>query len=298
MKNNTLLLLLFLFTNCTLLRAQEEVDYTPWLGIFGGIVSYQGDLQPTSFDFERARPMFSISLRQPLSNKFSVRAGFSVGSVAATDRHNRGYLKPRNLSFRTDIQEAFLYLDWSLLDLANYRMTPFGYAGGAYFHFNPYTHDASGQKVYLKPLSTEGQGLPDYPDRKEYSLYQPAIAFGGGLRYALTNDFLVTFETGQRKSFIDYIDDVSKNYVDKDKLMAAKGPKAVELAWRGDEVHNGAPYPNDGEQRGTPTEMDWYYYIGVTIEAKFRSVSSLGQTFSGVFSKSGNSFQQRCPSFF
>ena len=297
MKNRTLSLLFFLFANCALLKAQD-VDYTPWLGIFGGIVNYQGDLQPTSFDFERSRPMFSLSLRQPLSNKLSIRAGASIGSLAAADRNNRGYLKPRNLSFRTDIKEVFLYLDWALLDLSVYRMTPFGYVGGAYFHFNPYTHDESGQKVYLQPLSTEGQGLPEYPDRKVYSLYQPALAFGGGLRYSLSSDFIVTFETGQRKSFIDYIDDVSKDFVDKDILLAARGPKAVELAFRGDEVHRNAPYPNAGDQRGTPTEMDWYYYIGITLEAKFRSIPQLGRTFSGVFSKNGNSFQQRCPSFF
>lgn len=242
--------------------------------------------------------MFSLSLRQPLSNKLSIRAGASIGSLAAADRNNRGYLKPRNLSFRTDIKEVFLYLDWALLDLSVYRMTPFGYVGGAYFHFNPYTHDESGQKVYLQPLSTEGQGLPEYPDRKVYSLYQPALAFGGGLRYSLSSDFIVTFETGQRKSFIDYIDDVSKDFVDKDILLAARGPKAVELAFRGDEVHRNAPYPNAGDQRGTPTEMDWYYYIGITLEAKFRSIPQLGRTFSGVFSKNGNSFQQRCPSFF
>ena len=297
MKNKTLLLLFFLVANSASLRAQD-IDYSPWLAVFGGVVSYQGDLQPTSFDFERARPMFSLSLRQPLSNKFSVRVGASIGSLSAADRHNRGYLKPRNLSFRTDIKEVFLYVDWALLDLTTYRMTPFGYVGGAYFHFNPYTHDLSGEKVFLQPLSTEGQGLPDYPDRKVYSLYQPAIAFGGGIRYALTSDFLVSLETGQRKSFIDYIDDVSKDFVDKDKLMAAKGPKAVELAFRGDEVHPNSPYPNSGDQRGTPTEMDWYYYIGVTIEARFRSFTQLGRSFSGVFSKNGNNFQQRCPSFF
>lgn len=297
MKNKTILLLFFLITNCASIRAQD-VDYTPWLGIFGGIVSYQGDLQPTSFDFERARPFFGLSLRQPLSNKLSVRAGASIGSLSAADRHNRGYLQPRNLSFRTDIKEVFLYLDWQLLDLTSYRMTPFAYGGGAYFHFNPYTHDESGAKVYLQPLGTEGQGLPDYPDRKVYSLYQPALAFGGGIRYALTNDLLFTIETAQRKSFIDYIDDVSKDFADKDKLLAARGPKAVELAFRGDEIHRNAPYPNAGEQRGTPTEMDWYYFIGITLEAKFRSVGDLGRSFSGVFSKNGSSFQQRCPSFF
>jgi hypothetical protein len=296
-KNKTFLIIFLLITNCALLKGQD-VDYTPWIGIFGGAVSYQGDLQPTSFDFKHSRAMFSLSVRQPLSNKLSVRAGVSIGSLGAADRNNRDYLKPRNLSFKTNIQEAFVYLDWTLLDLTSYRISPFGYAGVAYFHFNPYTFDEAGQKVYLQPLSTEGQGLPDYPDRKVYSLYQPALTFGGGIRYAISNDLMLSFETAQRKSFIDYLDDVSKNFVDKDKLMAAKGPRAVELAFRGDEIHRNAAYPNEGEQRGTPTEMDWYYYMGITIETRLHSISQLGRSFGGVFGRSSQSYQQRCPRFF
>lgn len=297
MKNKTLQLFLILLTSCTALKAQD-VDYSPWIGVFGGIVSYQGDLQPNSFDFKRSNGMFSLSLRQPLSNKLSVRAGVGIGSLSAADRYNRDYLKPRNLSFKTNIQEAFLYLDWALLDLNTYRLTPFAYAGGALFHFNPYTYDEDGQKVYLQPLSTEGQGLAAYPDRKVYKLNQAALTFGGGIRYALSSDVLLSFETGQRKSFIDYIDDVSTGFVDKDKLLAAKGPKAVELAFRGDEIHRNAPYPNEGDQRGTPSEMDWYYYLGVTLETRLHSIADLGGGLGGLFNRRGNNFQQRCPTFY
>jgi hypothetical protein len=296
-KNKTIVFLLLLFANCAALKAQD-VDYTPWIGVFGGIVSYQGDLQPNSFDFKRSNSLFNVSLRQPLSNKLSVRAGVGIGSLSAADRYNRDYLKPRNLSFKTNIQEAFLYLDWSLLDLNTYRITPFGYAGGALFHFNPFTYDEGGEKVYLQPLSTEGQGLPDYPDRKVYNLYQPALTFGGGLRYAVSSDFMISFETGQRKTFIDYVDDVSTNFVDRDKLWAAKGAKAVELAFRGDEIHRNAPYPTEGEQRGTPSEMDWYYYMGVTLETRLHSVADLGSGFGGLFGSKGNNYQQRCPTFY
>ncbi len=54
------------------------------------------------------------------------------------------------------------------------------FGGVALFHFDPYVMD-SGEKVFLKPLSTEGQGLAEYPDRKAYSLTQFTLPFGAGV---------------------------------------------------------------------------------------------------------------------
>jgi len=52
-------------------------------------------------------------------------------------------------------------------------------------------------------------------------------------------------------------------------------------------VPNGRPFfPAAGEQRGTPSEMDWYYYTGLKLEIK---LNSLG----GLFRKQVAS--QRCP---
>lgn len=275
------------------------MDHTPFIGVMGGLLNYQGDLQPTSFAFQRARPMWGVSVRQPVSNKFSLKGGFNIGKLSAADRFNRDYLQPRNLSFYSGVQELYLSLDFTLLDLSSYRVSPYAYAGGALFHFNPYTYTASGEKVYLKPLSTEGQGLAAYPDRKEYGLFQPALTFGGGIRYAPSHDLVIALETGQRKSFIDYIDDVSKTYINKDVLLAAKGQQAVDLAFRGDEIHNTAPFPNDGEQRGTPTEMDWYYYAGLSIEVKLHSLGNVLSGFSGGGRfRDKSTHSMRCPRFY
>ncbi len=99
-------------------------------------------------------------------------------------------------------------------------------------------------RVYLKPLSTEGEGLPGYPDRKPYSLTQLAIPFGGGVKFAITNDWHIGLEVGLRKLFTDYLDDVSSTYADPNDLLTAKGQLAVDLSYRGDEVVGGDPvYP-------------------------------------------------------
>ncbi len=72
----------------------------------------------------------------------------------------------------------------------------------------------NGEWVDLKPLRTEGQGL--IPGREEYKLTQLNIPMGIGVKYFLTETFHVSSEVLHRKTFTDYIDDVSTNYVDPD----------------------------------------------------------------------------------
>ena len=111
----------------------------------------------------------------------------------------------------------------------------------AIYHFNPYTTDTSGAKTYLKPLSTEGEGF--IAGKKNYDLTQLAIPFGAGVKFALSDNVNVGLEVGYRKLFTDYLDDVSSTFVDQSTLLANRGGEAVQLAYRGDELKNGVPYP-------------------------------------------------------
>ncbi len=116
----------------------------------------------------------------------------------------------------------------------------------------------------MQPLSTEGEGFVS--GRKMYSLTQIGIPFGGGIKLALSDNLNVGFELGFRRLFTDYLDDVSKTYVDENLLLANRGAKAVELSYRGDEVKGGSlVYPAAGVQRGNPGSGDWYYFTGITL---------------------------------
>jgi len=55
----------------------------------------------------------------------------------------------------------------------------------------------------------------------------------------------VGLEFGYNKLFTDYLDDVSKTYVDAGTLSGERGQTAVDLAYRGYEVGSG-PYPAAG----------------------------------------------------
>ena len=125
------------------------------------------------------------------------------------------------------------------------------------------------QKIFLNPLSTEGQGLAGYPDRKPYNLTQLAIPFGGGIKLAVTDQLRIGFEGGLRKLFTDYLDDVSTNYIDENDLLIGKGQLAVDISYRGDEVAGGSLiYPVKGYQRGSPKRKDIYYFAGIHLTYK------------------------------
>jgi Domain of unknown function (DUF6089) len=236
------------------------------LDLFGGFSNYQGDLQEKRFTTAQAKGAFGLGLRYNLTEHFALRTNFTYGALSASDKYNKqADLQSRNLSFQTKLTEGNLLVDYSLFSLEERKFTPYVFAGVAVFHYNPYAYDSIGNKVYLKPLSTEGQGLSQYPDRKSYALTQFSIPFGGGIRWRFSENVIVSYEIGLRKTFTDYIDDVSKTYVDQFALASAKGLKAVEMAYRGGELKTGQTYPGDGATRGSSKFKDWYYFSGITV---------------------------------
>lgn len=237
--------------------AQTEV------GLFGGLSSYQGDL--TEKPFALSKPAAGITLGFPVSQRFTVRAGLTFAKVAGADSlHEKDYLRERNLSFQSPLTELMVRGEYHLFNLENIRWTPYIFAGIAAYRFNPYTNDERGNRVYLKPLTTEGQGLPGYTT-KPYSLTQVALPFGGGFRFAISDRTRLGMEMGFRKLFTDYLDDVSTNYAAADDLLAAHGQRAVDIAYRADEAGGNPVYPAKGAQRGGAEQKDWYYFTGLHL---------------------------------
>ncbi len=92
--------------------------------------------------------------------------------VGASDQYNNPDLVFRNLSFQSNIIEWNLLGEYTFFDITEKKFSPFVFAVLRVFHNNPYAYDTLGQKVYLKPLSTEGEGLPQYPEQKPYNQTQ------------------------------------------------------------------------------------------------------------------------------
>lgn len=209
------------------------------------------------------------------------RAAAQYGKISGEDKiiSTKGtdelYRKQRNLDFRSDIFEAYvaaemfplMYLNRNDPDYAP-RLRPYVTAGVGYLHFNPQGSltDANGKKTwyYLRPLHTEGQGFPEYPERKEYSLDQINIPMGLGAKYYISPRFNISFEILIRKSFTDYIDDVSTEYIDPNLFDKYLSPHDAKIARQISDkvfaiVDPGLSRNSPGTQRGNPRQNDSYF---------------------------------------
>lgn len=236
------------------------------INVTGGLSNYSGDLQGNAYTFNQSFFAFGAGVQYDITRNFSAVSNISFMKVGASDQFNNPNLVFRNLSFQSNIIEWNLMGEYTFLDITRNQFSPFLFGGIAVFHFNPYAYDSSGQKVYLRPLSTEGEGLPQYPQQRPYNLTQFAIPFGGGIKFRVSENVVLAYEVGFRKTFTDYLDDVSSYYVDKTVLLNAKGPLAVEMAYRAGELKGGNPvYPVSGTVRGGPKYKDMYYYTGIRV---------------------------------
>src|SRR6266496_585083 len=237
------------------------------VGVFGGLSAYNGDLTDKVFPKKVTNGAIGVTVNYELMEQLMIRAGYTYTVVGGADRFSTNdSLIARNLAFETKINEFSLVGEYYFFNLNDQKFSPYVFAGLAIFHFNPYAFDGSTQKIFLQPLSTEGEGLSQYPDRKPYSLTQLALPFGGGIKYAFTDNLRLGLELGMRKLFTDYLDDVSTTYADPSDLLAAKGQLAVDMSYRGDELAGGNQnYPAKGAQRGGATHKDWYYFMGLHL---------------------------------
>ena len=177
------------------------------------------------------------------------------------------------------------------------RLLPYGVIGVGYFHFNPQGSltDANGKKTwyYLRPLHTEGEGFPEYPERKMYSLSQINIPMGVGLKYYISDRVNVSFEILLRKSFTDYIDDVSTTYIDPNLFNKYLSPHDAAIARQISDkvfaiVNPGLTRNSPGTQRGNPNQNDSYF----TTFLKF--AIRMGPIFDNTYDRNVAS-RMRCP---
>jgi hypothetical protein len=259
-----------LFFAALLLPLMTQAQWN--VNVFGGFANYIGEIQSSPYTTQQAHLAGGLGLQYDLTQHFSVLSNLTFGKVGASDMYAaQADVRARNLSFQTDISEWNLLLEYNLLSLRSHTFTPYVFAGVAVYHFNPFAYDSTGRKVYLQPLSTEGEGLPQYPNVKPYALTQLAIPFGGGIKFRISDKVVLAYEIGLRKLFTDYLDDVSGHYVDQNVLLAAKGPEAVQMAYRGGELKGGAGYPPAGTRRGSPNTKDWYYFSGIRVIIAFNA---------------------------
>jgi len=234
------------------------------LGIMVGVMGYKGDLDPNMYDTRFLEPGISAIYRRSYSNHWAFKAGLMYGQVKADDSKAKDfYSQNRNLNFRSHIIELSGQFEFNFFPYQtanpNSSFSPYLLCGYSLFHFNPKAK-INDEWIELQPIGTEGQGTDLYPNRDPYKRTSLAFTFGGGFKFKIGRRFGLTLESGVRRTYTDYLDDVSSTYADPNTIRKEYGKTAALLS---DRSLNQAPGGNIGRQRGDTQHRDWYVFTGV-----------------------------------
>lgn len=227
------------------LSAQKTIE----IGAFGGGSYYLGDINP-AIHFSQMQLAYGGVARYNINNRWAVKASFYHSKVKGDDTKTNA-IANRELNFLTRINDISVVAEFNWFEYFTGSrksfFTPYLFVGISYFMFKPQTISGTD----LQPLGTEGQNV-GFDERSPYALSGFAMPFGFGVKYSISRKIGLAFEWGMRKTFTDYIDDVSTTY--------AVNPDAIADPTQ---IHSA------GMQRGDSSKNDWYNYTGITITYKF-----------------------------
>lgn len=261
-----------------------------WEAVYGiGVSNFLGELggaDQVGTDYMKdlvistTRPSLMVGIRfkhtTQLASKFTVTWGIVAGDDANTEEPHR---QARNLNFRAHIAEVGYNFEFYLRKekrghrfklrgvrgIKKMAIYPYGFFGIAGFFFNPQSK-VNGNWQSLHQYGTEGQNIS--PTRQTYNRFQLAIPIGGGLKWAIDRRWLVGIEYGLRKTFTDYIDDVSTTYYPNDEIRNAYGTTAALAADPTQGTWLGA---GSYLQRGDPTDNDSYMFLLINANYKLKT---------------------------
>jgi hypothetical protein len=228
------------------------------IGGFGGTSYYLGELNP-ALPYNQTQLAYGALARYNLNSRWAIKFSYYRGKVKGSDVTGSSTMD-RDLDFISNINDFSLVTEFNFWEYftgsKKSYFTPFIFGGISYFTYKP----TSFSGVALQPMGTEGQNV-DFSGRSPYNQYSFAIPFGFGFKYSLNERLGLTFEWGMRKTFTDYIDDISTTYYLTGSAINPENTGEI----LSDPTMSHDPYM----QRGDDQTNDWYNYTGVTITYKF-----------------------------
>jgi hypothetical protein len=254
----------------------ESIVQEGEFGLAAGAAHYFGDLN-TNARLNRPKIALGAFFRKQFGNYIAIRVAANYCQLGYSDIYNtkNEYQHRRNLSFNTNIWELALQGDFNFFKFVPgdpyYRFTPYITFGIGAFSYDPYAY-YQGQKVFLRPLGTEGQGTAAYPDRKPYGTMALCFPFGAGVKYNWNDRTNIGFEIVYRFTTTDYIDDVSKTYVGADKFPPLPdGSPSLAYLLQDRSYETGDVIGIEGRQRGYPKQKDAYVMAMITVSFNLTS---------------------------
>ena len=261
-----------------------SIGFSAFLGDLGGADAIGSD-GLRDLNFNQNRITANLEYRYFIKRNLSVRGSFLFAFLSGDDANTKEpFRRNRNLHFRAPVFEISGMIEYFIIREEPGKLRPFNqkrfvidlyvFAGFGVAYFNPQAK-YEGTWTNLQPLGTEGQGIELQPDN--YSRFTPVIPIGIGFAKKFKGYWSAGLELSYRKTFTDYIDDVSTVYFNNDKIRSQYGDAAAYLAdpslgYIEDENGNQIPVNSTGEgmQRGDPNDKDSYLTAVVTIHYYLR----------------------------
>ena len=276
-------------------QIQNQIEY----GFSWGSTKFIGDINGSSPNDKSlngikhnllSRYIAGVFVGYHLIDPITITASIHRGRIDGADslETKTGALadlrRGRNLMFKSAITQATLSAEIDAIGIITnsstdlkHKFRPYITLGIGLFHFNPqgeYIHpDKTKSWVDLKPLRTEGQGMSSHPERKEYNLTQFTTPIGLGIKYYFSASIYASVEYLYRKTFTDYLDDVSTRYIANQDFInhfgAGNSTTAIAI-----QMANKAAFKNGGiappsydvnSKRGSPQKKDAYSSISIKI---------------------------------
>ncbi len=241
---NKLIISVIIIVSSNIINAQ-----TFEVGGFIGTSYYLGELNP-GLPYNQTQLAYGGLIRYNINSRWATKFSYYRGNLQGSDATG-GSMVNRDLDFKSKINDFSLVAEFNFWEYftgsKKSYVTPFIFGGISYFTFN----STSFSGADLQAAGTEGQNV-GFDDRSPYNKYSFAIPFGFGFKYSISERLGLTFEWGMRKTFTDYIDDISTTYAENPDILA--DPTQTHSAYM---------------QRGDDKNNDWYNYTGITITYKF-----------------------------
>lgn len=255
----------------------EAIRQEGEFGISAGVAHYFGDLN-TRARVNRPKLAVGAFFRKQFGNYIGLRVAAHFAQLGYSDVYNKqnDYQRKRNLSFNSNIFELALQGDFNFFKFVpgdpDHSFTPYVTLGIGVFSYDPYAF-LNNQKIFLRPLGTEGQGHPDFPDRKPYNTMAICLPLGVGVKYALNDRMNIGLEITHRFTNTDYLDDVSKTYIGEDRFPLMPDGSYSQARLLQDRSYETSPerIGLPGVQRGFEKQKDQYIFAEVTFSFNLTS---------------------------
>ncbi|PKP17964.1 MAG: hypothetical protein CVU05_14540 [Bacteroidetes bacterium HGW-Bacteroidetes-21] len=252
---------------------------TNFLGELGG-ANREGTNFVRDFEVNMTRPLVQVGIRYRALETIAIKTTLSYGRLKGDDAlTGEQFRSNRNLHFRSPLVEFSTQLEYSIIKertghrynlrrvrgIKGFKTNTYFFVGVGGFWFNPRAK-YDGKWYSLQPLGTEGQGL--VPTRPKYSRVSVCIPYGIGFKYSVNRRWNVGLEFGTRKTFTDYIDDVSSTYYDNTLIQQERGDVAAYLA----DPSVGPPnWTAAYQQRGDTKDKDAYMFLSINLTYKLHT---------------------------